>query len=232
MASASETFSVDTTAADSSVQRMGNFLTRYSDWLLGIGVLALMVTLLTPLPPGILDLLLACNITCSLMLLLVTMNVRSSAELSTFPTVRDERDKDDAAIKSPDALKAGAAGSASLVALGGGLPLGSVLAAGGAPSALLTPGMVTFLQTFPPLAAQACFLAPMDTMKKIRADGDVGSLPLLPFAAMAVNGIGWVTYGVLAGLTGPEASIMDPNAMTIWVPNITAFLFGAYYWKV
>jgi hypothetical protein len=152
--------------------------------------------------------------------------------LSTFPTVRDERDKDDAAIKSPDALKAGAAGSASLVALGGGLPLGSVLAAGGAPSALLTPGMVTFLQTFPPLAAQACFLAPMDTMKKIRADGDVGSLPLLPFAAMAVNGIGWVTYGVLAGLTGPEASIMDPNAMTIWVPNITAFLFGAYYWKV
>ena len=40
-------------------------------------------------------------------------------------------------------------------------------------------------QQDPPLAAQACFLTPMDTMKKIKADGDVGSLPLLPFAAMA-----------------------------------------------
>ena len=29
---------------------------------------------------------------------------------------------------------------------------------------------------------------------------------------------------------GPEGTIMDPNAMTIWVPNITAFLFGSYYW--
>ncbi len=152
--------------------------------------------------------------------------------LSTFPsTVRDEREKDDAALKGPleAPLKAGAAGSAGLVAMSGGLPISSVMAA--APSAMLSPGMVTFLQTFPPLAAQACFLAPMDTMKKIKADGDVGNLPLLPFAAMAVNGIGWVTYGLLAGITGPEASIMDPNAMTIWVPNITAFLFGAYYWK-
>jgi len=54
---------------------------------MGLGVLGLMVTLLVPLPPGILDVLLAVNITASLMLLLVTMNVRQSAELSTFPTI-------------------------------------------------------------------------------------------------------------------------------------------------
>jgi hypothetical protein len=38
------------------------------------------------------------------------------------------------------------------------------------------------------------------------------------YAAMSVNGIGWVTYGLLA------------NSATIWLPNITAFLFGSYYW--
>ena len=46
----------------------------------------------------------------------------------------------------------------------------------------------------------------------------------------AVNGVGWVTYGLLTGALGPEGNIWDPNAMTIWVPNITAFLFGSYYW--
>ena len=69
------------------VQRFGVFLARYADWLMGLGVLGLMVTLLTPVAPPILDLLLAANITFSLMMLLVTMNVRNSAELSTFPTI-------------------------------------------------------------------------------------------------------------------------------------------------
>jgi flagellar biosynthesis protein FlhA len=70
-----------------SVQGFGQFLTRYSDWIMGLGVIGLLITLLTPLPPGFLDVLLALNITSSLMLLLVSMNVRSSAQLSTFPTI-------------------------------------------------------------------------------------------------------------------------------------------------
>ncbi len=70
-----------------SVGRFGEFLRRYADWALGLGVLCLMVTLLTPISPGVLDVLLAFNITCSLLMLLVTMNVKNSAELSTFPTV-------------------------------------------------------------------------------------------------------------------------------------------------
>eukprot|EP01052_Picozoa_sp_SAG31_P026682 SAG31_NODE_2436_length_5700_cov_13.780396_4_plen_99_part_00 len=81
------------------------------------------------------------------------------------------------------------------------------------------------LQVFPPLAAQAVFLAPvnddeavtpgptlliprhdccafcvqMDAMKTIKENGDVGDMPLLPYAAMAVNGVGWVAYGLLQG---------------------------------
>ncbi len=71
----------------SNGQRVSAWLTRYSDWVMGLGVIGVMITLLTPVPPAFLDILLAVNITCSLMLLLVSMNVRSSAELSTFPTV-------------------------------------------------------------------------------------------------------------------------------------------------
>ncbi len=70
-----------------NVQRLGAFLARWADWAMGIGVLGLMLTLLVPLPPALLDVLLAANITCSVLLLLVTMSVRSSAELSTFPAV-------------------------------------------------------------------------------------------------------------------------------------------------
>ncbi len=73
--------------AEGGIQRFGVFLARYADWVMGIGVLGLMVTLLTPVSPAVLDVLLAANITFSLMMLLVTMNVRSSAELSTFPTI-------------------------------------------------------------------------------------------------------------------------------------------------
>ena len=70
-----------------SVEAFGRFLTRYADWAMGVGVLGLMVTLLVPLPTQVLDVLLAFNITVSVLLLLVTMSVRSSAEISTFPTV-------------------------------------------------------------------------------------------------------------------------------------------------
>jgi flagellar biosynthesis protein FlhA len=68
-------------------QGAGRWLMRHADWVLGIGVLGLMVTLIVPLPPALLDVLLASNVTFSLLLLLVTINVRSSAELSTFPAI-------------------------------------------------------------------------------------------------------------------------------------------------
>ncbi|HEX6886361.1 MAG TPA: flagellar biosynthesis protein FlhA [Planctomycetota bacterium] len=69
------------------VERFGQFLARWADWVMGLGVLGLMVTLIFPLPALALDLLLAFNLSLSVLLLLVTMSVKSSAELSTFPAV-------------------------------------------------------------------------------------------------------------------------------------------------
>ena len=63
------------------------FLRRYADWILGLGVLGLIVTLVTPVSPVLLDVLLATNITVSLLLLLVTMNARDPVEFTVFPTV-------------------------------------------------------------------------------------------------------------------------------------------------
>ena len=70
-----------------TVEGFGRFLTRYADWAMAVGVLGMMVTLLVPLPPQVLDVLLAFNLTVSVLLLLVTMSVKSPAELSTFPAV-------------------------------------------------------------------------------------------------------------------------------------------------
>src|SRR5215510_3105434 len=75
----------DTTTT--TIERLGRFLTRWADWAMGLGVLGLMVTLIVPLPPAVLDVLLAFNISVSVLPLLVTMSVKSSAELSTFPAV-------------------------------------------------------------------------------------------------------------------------------------------------
>ena len=74
-------------AAGSAFERFGILLRKHSDWVLGLGVLGLMVTLVTPVPPGLLDLLLALNITMAVLLLMVTMNARDSIELSVFPTI-------------------------------------------------------------------------------------------------------------------------------------------------
>jgi flagellar biosynthesis protein FlhA len=58
-----------------------------SDWFLGFGVLGLMLTLIAPLPPMALDLLLAVNLSGAVMLLMLTMHARDATELSAFPTI-------------------------------------------------------------------------------------------------------------------------------------------------
>src|SRR5262245_49790750 len=70
-----------------AIQRTGAFLRRYADWLMGLGVLGLIVTLISPVHPVFLDVLIAFNLTVSTLLLLVTMNARNASELSTFPTI-------------------------------------------------------------------------------------------------------------------------------------------------
>jgi len=69
------------------VTRTGTWLQRWSDWILGLGVLGLLLTLISPIAPWLLDLLLALNIAGSLLLLLIVLSTKTSAELSVFPTL-------------------------------------------------------------------------------------------------------------------------------------------------
>ena len=60
-------------------------LTRHSDVVLAIMIVCIIGILILPLPPTVLDFLLAFNITLSLVVLLVTMYIRQPLELSVFP---------------------------------------------------------------------------------------------------------------------------------------------------
>jgi flagellar biosynthesis protein FlhA len=59
----------------------------YGDVLLPIGVVGLLLVMLLPLPPFMLDLLLSFSITLAMLILLVTMNSGRPAEFSVFPSV-------------------------------------------------------------------------------------------------------------------------------------------------
>ena len=75
------------TSNSNALLGVGERLVRHADWIVGIGVLGMIVTLIMPVNPVFLDVLVATNITTSLLLLLVTMNVRAAAEMTTFPTI-------------------------------------------------------------------------------------------------------------------------------------------------
>jgi flagellar biosynthesis protein FlhA len=66
----------------------GSLLKRQgSEIVLAIGLLALLVILLAPLPTPILDLLLALNVGMTVLLLLVTLSVKQGLDFSVFPSV-------------------------------------------------------------------------------------------------------------------------------------------------
>jgi flagellar biosynthesis protein FlhA len=62
-------------------------LTRHGDLVLGAGVLGILTVLVVPLPAPLLDLLIALNLTLSLLILLVAMSVRRPLEFSVFPSL-------------------------------------------------------------------------------------------------------------------------------------------------
>ena len=74
-------------ARKGGIGSLGQLVVERADWALGAGVLALMMLLVLPLPPLLLDILLSVNIAFSLLMLLVTLHVRDSSELSAFPTI-------------------------------------------------------------------------------------------------------------------------------------------------
>jgi flagellar biosynthesis protein FlhA len=58
-----------------------------SETLLSAGLLGVLAIMLIPLPPLLLDLLLACNLSLSILLMLVTLNTRRALELAVFPSL-------------------------------------------------------------------------------------------------------------------------------------------------
>ncbi|HEY8498965.1 MAG TPA: FHIPEP family type III secretion protein, partial [Limnochordales bacterium] len=60
---------------------------RHSDAVVFLAVVGIVIMMVIPLPPTLLDVLLATNITVSLLVLLLTMNVRDPLQFSVFPSL-------------------------------------------------------------------------------------------------------------------------------------------------
>ena len=58
-----------------------------SDVLLALGVIGILIVLILPLPPAVLDLMLALSITFSVLVLLVSLFIEKPLDLSAFPTI-------------------------------------------------------------------------------------------------------------------------------------------------
>jgi flagellar biosynthesis protein FlhA len=62
-------------------------LTKNSDILMAIGVIAILIIMIIPLPSWLLDILLSCNITFSVIVLLVSMYTAHALDFSVFPSL-------------------------------------------------------------------------------------------------------------------------------------------------
>lgn len=66
---------------------LSTVLTRYSDIGLALAVVAILGIMIVPLPPFVLDLFIATNITLAVTLLMITLYVPNSLALASFPTL-------------------------------------------------------------------------------------------------------------------------------------------------
>ncbi len=62
-------------------------LARMTDFILPVGIVCSVLVILVPLPPGLMDLLLAANITIAVIMLLTTIYVRTPLEFNIFPSL-------------------------------------------------------------------------------------------------------------------------------------------------
>ncbi|HKM18044.1 MAG: flagellar biosynthesis protein FlhA [Firmicutes bacterium] len=62
-------------------------LGQYRDLYVVIAVIMVVIMMVLPLPPFLLDILFACNISLSLLVLLLSINIREPLEISIFPTL-------------------------------------------------------------------------------------------------------------------------------------------------
>ena len=62
-----------------------NLQKRWTDFLIPAGLIACLTVILVPLPPALMDVLLAANLTLAIVMLLSTIYAKSPMELSLFP---------------------------------------------------------------------------------------------------------------------------------------------------
>ena len=84
-------------------------------------------------------------------------------------------------------------------------------------SPVASPMFVDLCTNAAPFAAIFVFMAPFPTVKKIRQDKTVGTLPLLPYSSMVASAFLWSTYGILKG---------EPK---VWSSNLIGLCMGLYY---
>ena len=76
---------VKTSDGSNAIRKLLRSLGANSDVLLAVGVIMIIALMIIPLPPMILDVLLALNITVAILLLMVSMYITHPLELSVFP---------------------------------------------------------------------------------------------------------------------------------------------------
>ncbi len=64
-----------------------NVLSRAADLILPLGFIASVLVIMVPMPPALMDLLLAINISVAVIMLLTTIYVRTPLEFSIFPSL-------------------------------------------------------------------------------------------------------------------------------------------------
>jgi len=62
-------------------------ISEHSDLVVVLAVIMVVVMMIIPLPPILLDILLVCNITLSLVVLMITMSIKKTLEFSVFPSL-------------------------------------------------------------------------------------------------------------------------------------------------
>lgn len=71
----------------SGTPAVGEFIRRGQDLILPVAIIASVLVILVPLPPALMDILLAANITVAVIVLLTTIYVQSPLEFSIFPSL-------------------------------------------------------------------------------------------------------------------------------------------------
>jgi len=60
---------------------------KYADVIIAVGIVAIVLMMVIPIPPGLLDFMLALNISLGILILLLTLNISDALELSVFPSL-------------------------------------------------------------------------------------------------------------------------------------------------